>query len=250
MWSDLPFDLLAEIFYFLSPDTFVRAKSVCKNWAACAAASPPWSRRNNLPWFVAMPARAHRHFFFCAHNPTQKRGWHLLPSGLIPPPVRPVASVAGMVILRLGTATALQLAVCNPFTGQFRRLPAMNTARTNPAVGVVPVEEEEKSGYRIYVAGGMSEGGRGGASYVPTVETYDPDRDEWALTGSMPTKYAVRLTVWTPREGVYNDGVLYWISSARAYSVVGFEVRTNKWKQFKVPMGESLEFAALATGVI
>lgn len=98
----------------------------------------------------------------------------------------------------------------------------------------------------IYVAGGMSESSKaGGATYEPTVEMYDSQCDTWKIIGTMPVEFAVRLTVWSPNEGVYSNGVLYWMTSARAYSIMGFEVNTNKWKELSVPMGDTLEFASL-----
>lgn len=61
----------------------------------------------------------------------------------------------------------------------------------------------------------------------------------------MPVEFAVRLTVWTPDESVCCDGVLYWMTSARAYSIMGFEIGTNNWRELSVPLADQLEFAAL-----
>lgn len=58
-------------------------------------------------------------------------------------------------------------------------------------------------------------------------------------------EFAVRLTVWSPNEGVYSKGVLYWMTSARAYSVMGFNISSYTWRELGVPMAERLEFAAL-----
>lgn len=91
----------------------------------------------------------------------------------------------------------------------------------------------------------MSEVPGGGASYEPRLEMYDSRHDKWQISGTMPAEFAVRLTVWTPNESVYSNGVLYWITSARAYSVIGFELGLNKWKELSVPMADHLEFAAL-----
>nr|GMC77682.1 F-box protein At5g49610-like [Ipomoea batatas] len=241
MWSTLPSDPLSVIFSYLSPDCLARAKSVCKNWCACAnsaaAAPPPVGRRSQPPWFIALPTRFQKLICY-AHNPLHNY-WHTLPLDFIPYPFRPVASPGGgLVLLRLASSTTLQLAICNPFTRQLRHLPMLNTARTNPAVGVI---ESPNSSYRIYVAGGMSEA----ASYVPTLEMYESGGDKWRVIGAMPMEYAVRLTVWTANESVHSNGVLYWITSARAYSIMGFEVETKKWRQLSVPMVDRLEFAAL-----
>nr|POE59827.1 f-box/kelch-repeat protein [Quercus suber] len=90
-----------------------------------------------------------------------------------------------------------------------------------------------------------AEAPRLGATYEPTLEMYDSRRDTWQIVGPMPVEFAVRLTVWTPNESVYSKGVLYWITSARAYSVMGLEIGTNTWVELNVPMAEKLEFATL-----
>lgn len=125
----------------------------------------------------------------------------------------------------------------------------LNIARTNPAVGVVFGLDESPdirfSSFRVYVAGGMSEALSGGAAYEPTLEMYDSWHDRWDIMGRMPVEFAVRLTVWSPNESVYSGGVLYWMTSARAYSVMGLDIESNSWRELSVPMAERLEFAAL-----
>lgn len=86
---------------------------------------------------------------------------------------------------------------------------------------------------------------RGGATYESTLEMYDSRNETWQIEGHMPVEYAVRLTVWTPNESVYNNGILYWMTSARAYSVMGLDVESNTWRELSVPMADRLEFAAL-----
>ncbi|MCD7447291.1 hypothetical protein HAX54_027153 [Datura stramonium] len=245
MWSNLPFDLLANIFSYLSPDSLARAISTCKSWHTCANNSASWaalSPRNHPPWFIALPTRNPGHFIY-AHNPNDD-SWHLLPLDFIPNPIRPTAAIGGLILLRETTTTVLQLAICNPFTRQFRHLPKLNFTRTNPAVGVI---ELNSANFKVYVAGGMSgaSGTGGGASYEPSLEVYDSVHKNWKTIGSMPMEFAVRLTVWTSNESVYCDGVLYWITSARAYTIMGFETGNKNWRELSVPMADRLEFAAL-----
>lgn len=86
----------------------------------------------------------------------------------------------------------------------------------------------------------------GGATYEPTFEMYDSERDAWRVVGNLPMEYAVRMTVWTPNESVCSDdGLLYWITSARAYSLMGYEIGSDTWRELRVPMADKLEFAAL-----
>lgn len=165
--------------------------------------------------------------------------------------VRPVASIGSLFLLRVTNSTILfQLILCNPFTRQFKFLPRLNISRTNPAVGVTILESNNDivkfqfqfPHFRVYVVGGMSEGG---ATYETTSEMYDSKLETWKIVGFMPVEFSVRLTVWTPNENVYIKGTLYWITSARAYSVMGFDISTNAWREFGVPMAERLEFATL-----
>lgn len=139
----------------------------------------------------------------------------------------------------------LQLDICNPFTKQIRNLPLLHIVRANPALGLIELGPSQNIGlphFRVYAAGGMS---GDHASYEPTLELYDSEQDAWTMMGSMPVEFAVRLTVWTPNESVYVKGVLYWITSARAYSIMGFEIGPNKWKELSVPLADRLELATL-----
>lgn len=98
-----------------------------------------------------------------------------------------------------------------------------NVTRTNPAIGVVEHDLSHKIsnfGFKIYVAGGISELASGGAVYQPTVEMYQSSDDTWKWVSIMPVEFAVRLTVWTPNESVVSNGILYWMTSARAYCVM------------------------------
>ncbi|XP_042049594.1 F-box/kelch-repeat protein At5g15710-like [Salvia splendens] len=243
MWSNLPIDLLANIFSYLPPDSLARARAACKGWRATAELAVP--RNRHPPWFLALSARSWGLTSCYAHNPVED-SWHEMDldrGGASPPPLKPIAAIGGLILMKLASATRLQLAICNPFTAQFRALPALRVARTNPAVGVV--EPPGRRSFRIYVAGGMSEAG---GAYEPTVEVYDfaAAAGEWRVAGEMPVEFAVRLTVWTPKESVYSgDGVLYWMTSARAYSVMGFDISSNRWREVAVPMADRLEFAAL-----
>ncbi|KAK6124929.1 hypothetical protein DH2020_041340 [Rehmannia glutinosa] len=242
MWSNLPFDLLANIFTYLSPDSLARAKAACRNWRDTAEhASTLPVRHRHPPWFIALPTRSWGLSCY-VHNPI-KDNWHFLPLDHTISPIKPIATIFGLILLKLTSTTSLQLAICNPFTKQFKTLPVLNLARTNPAVGVV--ENKSNQGFKIYVAGGMSEATTGGAVYQPTIEIYDSISEKWEIIGKMPVEIAVRLTVWTPNESVYSNGTLYWMTSARAYSVMGLDISTNRWRELSVPLADKLEFAAL-----
>ncbi|WCJ40582.1 hypothetical protein M5689_021496 [Euphorbia peplus] len=239
MWSNLPFDILANIFSFLSPDYLARARTTCRSWYTCANDYPIPCR--HPPWFVALPTRNHRQCCYVQNPGTNQ--WHTLSLDFISDQIKPVASISGgLILIKVTNSTILVLAICNPFTKQFKQLPLLNIARTNPAVGVVTLSSGE---YRVYVAGGMSEAGLRGATYEPTVEMYDSSNATWEIVGSMPVEYAVRLTVWTPNESVYLNGVVYWMTSAKAYNVMGFEIESKGWRELSVPMADRLEFAAL-----
>lgn len=247
MWSNLPFDLLAKIFSYLSPDSFARAKAVCRSWHdAAKGASELSSCHRHPPWFLALPTRS-RGLSWIAHNPISNN-WHVLSLDHISCPVRPIATIGGLVLLRVTSSTSLKLAICNPFTRQFKHLDMPNVTRTNPAIGVVEHDLSHKIsnfGFKIYVAGGISELASSGAVYQPTLEMYQSSDDTWKWVGLMPVEFAVRLTVWTPNESVFSNGILYWMTSARAYCVMGFELETNKWRELSVPMADKLAFATL-----
>ncbi|WOK95567.1 F-box only protein 6-like [Canna indica] len=54
--------------------------------------------------------------------------------------------------------------------------------------------------------------------------------------------------VWTPNESVHTrNGALYWMTSARVYSVVGFDLRQRAWREVKATMAELLEWMTLVS---
>ncbi|XP_022153631.1 protein UNUSUAL FLORAL ORGANS-like [Momordica charantia] len=249
MWSGLPLDLLANIFSFLSPDSLARARSACKHWHECVDTRPSCTEPISSPchpsWFIALPLRAHKLCF--AHNPLLDN-WHRLSLEFLPELVKSISPVGSLLLLRSISSVVLQLVICNPFTCQFQYLPKPNIARTNPAVGVVIQNTGQNSqfpDFMIYVAGGMSEAPKGGTMYESKLEMYDSRNNSWRIVGSMPVEFSVRLTVWTQNESVYSNGVLYWITSARAFSVMGFEIDSNICRELQVPMADRLEFASL-----
>ncbi|XP_022956130.1 protein UNUSUAL FLORAL ORGANS-like [Cucurbita moschata] len=251
MWSSLPLDVLANIFSFLSPDSLARARSACRHWHECVDTRPLSTKsilsQYHPSWFIALPLRAHKLCF--AHNPIFDN-WHKLSLEFLPDLVKPIATVGNLLLLRSVSSVVLQLIICNPFTSQFRYLPRPNITRSNPAVGVVIENTSQDSQFpefEVYVAGGMSEAPQGGTTYESKLEIYDSRNDSWKIVGSLPVEFSVRLTVWTHNDSVYSNGVLYWITSARAFRVMGFEINSNICRELQVPMADRLEFAALTS---
>ncbi|CAA6666374.1 unnamed protein product [Spirodela intermedia] len=215
--------------------------ATCRHWRACAVSHPAprgGPRREGVfPWFLAVCNRAAG-----AGSPPcfvyvpELRRWHILPLDFLHFSVRLVSPVAaGLLLCRLGTGGRLLL--CNPFTRQHRLLPELMTPRSSPAVGVVA---GGAASFKVFVAGGATAGG-----YEPTLEVYDSKLGSWRRAGTTPAGFAVRLTVWTPNECVVAGGVVYWMTSARAYSVMGLEVATGAWREVKAPLAERLQWAAL-----
>ncbi|KAL5976951.1 hypothetical protein ACLOJK_021288 [Asimina triloba] len=242
MWNQLPFDLLAHVFSFLPPDSLARAASACRHWRTCAEAAPPALFRRHPPWFMAMQTRD-RSATCYAHNLILRR-WYALPLDFLPHPIRPVSPIGSLLLCRpaLACSSLQQLIICNPFSRWHRLLPPPNIPRANPAVGVISPAASGGTGgegsFRVFVAGGTSSGS---ASYEATLEVYESERDGWRELGRMPAEFAIRLTVWTPSGSVHAGDSLYWMTSARAYTVVG----SGWWREVKVPMAERLECAAL-----
>lgn len=247
MWDRLPLDLLAHVFSFLAPGVLARAVATCRHWRACAVSHPSprgGPRREGVfPWFLAVCNRA-----TAAGSPPcfvyvpELRRWHVLLLDFLHFSVRVVSPVApGLLLCRLGTGGGGRLLLCNPFTRQHRLLPELMTPRSSPAVGVV-VEAAGggAASFKVFVAGGATTGG-----YEPTLEVYDSRVGGWRRAGTTPAGFAVRLTVWTPNECVVAGGVVYWMTSARAYSVMGLEVATGAWREVKAPLAERLQWAAL-----
>ncbi|XP_050382981.1 F-box protein At5g49610-like [Argentina anserina] len=258
MWNNLPVDLLSNIFFFLSPDSFAFANATCRNWHQACAYSASLKNQFLLlkqlhpPWFVALPLRNNTLSCYVRNPTSTNNNWYELSLDFLPHPIRLLAHLdEGLLLVRPSISTVLQLGLCNPFTRQYKQLPVLNIRRTNPAVGVISLPNTNKfetdsfPRFEVYVAGGMSEAPRGGATYEPTLEMYDPQLNAWRIVGSMPMEFAVRLTVWTPKESVYCDGVLYWTTSARAYSLMGYNISKNTWRELSVPMADKLEFAVL-----
>ncbi|OVA00466.1 F-box domain [Macleaya cordata] len=239
MWSHLPFDILARIFSFLSPDSLAYAASACKQWHMCATTYVCSRTRSHRSWFLAMHTR-NRGYSCYIHNPVLDR-WYLLSLEFLSVQIQPIAAIGSLVLYRYVNQSPIQLALCNPFTKQNWFLPPLIGSRINPAVGIIGANSGRNTTFKIFVAGGMS----GDNSYEPTLEMYDSRVGIWQSLGSMPIEFAVWLTVWTSNESVYSKGVLYWITSARAYKVMGYELDSGTWKELNVPMADRLEFAGL-----
>ncbi|TKY64547.1 F-box only protein 6 [Spatholobus suberectus] len=86
---------------------------------------------------------------------------------------------------------------------------------------------------------------KSGVTYETNVEMYNSQIHTWQVVGSMSIEFAIRLTVWTPNENMCIKKTLYWITSAIAYHVMGFNVGTGRWKEMGVPMAKRLEFATI-----
>lgn len=272
-WDSLPLDLLSRILSLLPLASQASATSVCSHWRRAAAPAAadhnvPGEACRRPPWFLTMPARPHPAVpYLCyARDPEQSR-WHTLSLDFLPRsshPLRLLAPAGPLLICRVPGPT-FRLALCNPFTRQLLQLPDLKVPRSNPALGVVvldgtnpgaasssstaTVDAAHASCVRLYVAGGTS---AAMASYEPTFEAYDhdlaggtPARGRWEAAGAMPPEFAVRLTVWTAGEGVHAVGGVYWVTSARAYSVVRFDTEAGRWSEIRAPMAERLEWASL-----
>ncbi|KAJ4778276.1 Galactose oxidase/kelch repeat superfamily protein [Rhynchospora pubera] len=242
MWNELPFDILSHIFSFLPPNSLAHAICVCKHWHYCSRlpAFPP----RFLSWFLAMPFWRPRSTCCYARDPDQGT-WYSLPMDFTAEPILLVSYLTGgLVLCRFASPALLRLAVCNPFTRQILALPDLLASRYKPVIGVITgTDSNSLSYYIVIVAGGTYD-----ASYESTLEMYDSRRggDGWRLVGPMPIEFAVRLTVWTPNESVHtDDGFLYWITSARAYSVVRLDLACWAWREVKLPMADRLDWAAI-----
>ncbi|XP_039121983.1 F-box only protein 6-like [Dioscorea cayenensis subsp. rotundata] len=238
MWNEFPLDLLAHVFSYLPPTSLARAMSTCTHWQACARSSSTPSH-SHPPWLLAMPARGSIQCCY-ALDPSFQR-WHCLPLRFIPHSIRPLGAVGlGLIICKLvSSVSSLRIALCNPFSKQFHLLPCLSKPRSNPAVGFIT--SGNSSSFRVFVAGGTS----GACCYESTLEVYDSRDGDWRHAGTMPVEFAVRLTVWTPNESVHAGGTIYWMTSARAYSVVGFDVGSGSWREVRAPMADRLEWAVL-----
>ncbi|KAL5729526.1 hypothetical protein ACHQM5_002465 [Ranunculus cassubicifolius] len=246
MWNHLPCDLLGKIFSLLPPDSLACAASTCRDWLSyIRCPHPSRTTRCNPPWFLAIALKHHGPSCYAYNSALQR--WYVLTLDFLPYLVHPIAAIGNVVLCRPANSSLFQLALFNPFTKQFKFLPPLNTRRTTPALGLHQDALSLYFHFRIFVAGGMSASGssEGGASYESTLEMYDSQVNKWETIGVVPTEFAVRLTVWTPNESVYSMGVLYWITSARAYSIMGFNVGSRLWKEVNVPMANRLECAAL-----
>lgn len=133
MWNNLPFDVLINIFSFLSADSLAIARSTCKNWNLCSKTC--YTLTNHQAWFLALPIRNQKPCCY-VQNPVLNI-WYELSLEFLPFPSRAVSPIGSLLLLKISHYTTLQLAICNPFSRQFSCLPHLNISRTNPAVGVV-----------------------------------------------------------------------------------------------------------------
>ncbi|KAK1306670.1 hypothetical protein QJS10_CPA10g00396 [Acorus calamus] len=205
--------------------------SACKHWHTCAVSRPPRPGHRHPPWFLSMhvrsPARSCR-----AYNPSVDR-WLSIPLDFTARPVR-------LILCKFGSGPLARLALCNPFTRQFDELPDSVCSRRNPAFAIVMGVDEK---LEVYVAGGIPEPNSprmGQVLIEPTMEMYSQRAGGWRVIGSIPGHFATLLTVWTFGEGVHVGGTVYWVTSARAYTIVAYEIGPRAWREVKVPEAERL----------
>ncbi|GJY41923.1 F-box/kelch-repeat protein-like protein [Tanacetum coccineum] len=201
MWDNLPSDVLANVFSYLTPYSLAHAMAAYRHWHDYGRETRQISRHRQ-PWFIALPTHSTSRQLCFVHDPIQ-RSWHLLNLEHVPSMTRYVSTIGGqgLILFKSTGGVPIRLSVCNPFTGQFGHLPHLQKSRTNPAVGV---REDFTNHFKLYVAGGMPEAANGGAaSYKPTLEVFNSKSNKWTVMGSMPVEFAVRLTVQTPNESVY-----------------------------------------------
>ncbi|GKA36150.1 F-box/kelch-repeat protein-like protein [Tanacetum coccineum] len=239
MWDNLPSDVLANVFSYLTPCSLARAMAACRHWHDCGRETRQ-TCRHRQPWFIALPTRSTSRQLCFFHDPIQ-RSWHLLNLKHVPSMTRPVSTIGGqgLILFKSTGGVPIRLSVCNPFTGQFGHLPHMQKSRTNLAVGVRMFFTNH---FKLYVAGGMSEAANGGAaSYEPKLEVFNSKSNKWTVMGSMPVEFAVRLT----QQASYPTVSCFSLTGFLVVCIMGYEMDRDKWKELGVPMGYTLEFATL-----
>ncbi|GJS36992.1 unusual floral organs-like protein [Tanacetum coccineum] len=223
MWDNLPSDVLANVFSYLTPCSLARAMVVLpvtdELWRETRA-----NLRHRQAMFIALPTRSNSKQLVIDLCRLLEDRFDIVLS----PPEGVLLCCQFVIRLLVNLVT---FHICK------------NQGDLSAWWGV---REDFTNHFKLYVAGEMSEAANGGAaSYEPTLEVFNSKSNKWTVMGSMPVEFAVRVTVWTPNESVYANRVLYWMTSARAYSIMGYEMDREKLKELGVPMGDTLEFATL-----
>ncbi|CAI9095216.1 OLC1v1031103C1 [Oldenlandia corymbosa var. corymbosa] len=120
----------------------------------------------------------------------------------------------------------------------------------NVAVGVVGELSMDSGQFqiRIFVVAGAENLARSknGSGYDFTTHMYDSHSDLWAIVGPVPKKYLASLSERKiDGEGLYANGVLYWINSVGGrgrYTLIALEITTHKWKESCLPTKERICF--------
>lgn len=248
LWIHMPQDLLGQILSRTSIDNVIRSSSVCKEWESyirSGAFIKLWKSAwpyQGPPWLFAV-SKYNCRDCCCAYNPIANR-WYSIPLCFLPPSIRfPVAAIGQQLLIKGSSTGSHHLAVCNPIAKKWRLLPALHRPRLNPCICGIeskfgPTDKYGcDSSFQVIVAGGSSQNGN---SYEPTIEIYDSCADSWHVIGEVPCEYAVRLAVWTPNDTVYCNGVIYFLTSARPYSIIAFDLVKGTWSEVMVPRPQQL----------
>ncbi|GKC77118.1 unusual floral organs-like protein, partial [Tanacetum coccineum] len=187
MWDNLPSDVLANVFSYLTPCSLARAMAACRYWHDCGRETRQICRHRQ-PWFIALPPRSTNKQLCFVHDPIQ-RSWHLLNFEHVPSMTRPVSTIGGqgLILFNSTRGVPIWLSVCNPFTGQFGHLPHLDKWKE---LGVPMGDTLEFATLvlcdgKVAVVGGTHDG---------NVLVWElGDGDEWILIERMPLELAKRF---------------------------------------------------------
>ncbi|CAI9095218.1 OLC1v1031105C1 [Oldenlandia corymbosa var. corymbosa] len=199
--------------------------------------------------------QAGNHVFY-TQNPLENDLSYRLPLDFIPAQIEQVSLIGdGLLLLWFIARSDFELGICNPFTREFRLLPRPRELpgccplrRYHVAVGVVgelPMVDSGEFHFRLYVVGGAAYFFRGALTAMNLSSQHSSD--SWTMVGPVPKKYSVSLIYRTGDQGVYSDGVLYWIISVgwAQYSLIALGITTNTWKELAFPTEKRHYFSTL-----
>ncbi|XP_065858788.1 protein UNUSUAL FLORAL ORGANS-like [Euphorbia lathyris] len=255
IWRKLPQKLLERVIAFLPPPAFFRARAVCKRWYSLLFSNHFLQLYIHIsprrPWFLFFKHKTLKSYIYSSNtnalNRTNFQGylfdpydfvWYQTSFPQIPSGFSPAASSGGLICWVSDDAGPKSLLLSNPLIGgSVSQLPLTLRPRLFPSIGLVV----GLSSIDISVAGDdlISQY----AVKNISTESFHIDAGGfyslWGTTSSLP-----RLCSLESGEMIFAGGKFYCMNY-NPYSVLAYEITSNKWLKIQAPMRRFLRSPSL-----
>ncbi|KAG0627967.1 hypothetical protein M758_2G240400 [Ceratodon purpureus] len=220
LWKNIPHELLEKVHLCLPLVSLARFRSVCRAWNHIVFDEGFIRSRHNFtqkPWIVITSTANSISIY-----DTGFETWLRLPIPFNATNLHVVAAAGGLLCFSNAWFQWPGMAVLNPVTNSWRRLPPMSTWMIT-TVGMV--YNDTTNSYKILVCGRLED-------HSMITEVYDSATGRWAPGGipSAAKKYGGDTLVW-------RDGIFYCLTFPfSTLSLIAYDLNQGTWHEVPVTM--------------